>query len=41
VVISTNHSAYDYPMIAANAKLVIDSRNAMAKVANRSNIIKA
>ncbi|MBN1348196.1 nucleotide sugar dehydrogenase [candidate division KSB1 bacterium] len=28
VVIATNHSAYDYEMIAANAKSVVDTRNA-------------
>ena len=41
VLISTDHSDYDYQMIADNAKLIVDSRNAMAKVKNRKNIVKA
>lgn len=32
VIISTDHSDYDYSMIVKNSKLVIDSRNATAKV---------
>jgi UDP-N-acetyl-D-glucosamine dehydrogenase len=32
VVITTNHSSYDYSFIAENAKLVIDTRNAMKGV---------
>lgn len=31
VVIATDHSAYDYKMIAKNAKLIIDPRNAIKK----------
>lgn len=30
VLISTNHHAFDYAMLAAHAKLIIDTRNAMA-----------
>jgi UDP-N-acetyl-D-glucosamine dehydrogenase len=33
VIIATNHSVYDYQMIADHAKLIIDSRGAMRKVA--------
>jgi UDP-N-acetyl-D-glucosamine dehydrogenase len=32
VLISTDHSAYDYPFIVKNSKLVIDTRNATGKV---------
>jgi UDP-N-acetyl-D-glucosamine dehydrogenase len=32
VLISTNHSKYDYQMIADNAQLVIDTRNATKDV---------
>ncbi|MEK9137225.1 MAG: nucleotide sugar dehydrogenase, partial [Bacteroidota bacterium] len=32
VVITTDHSSYDYAFIAKNAKLVIDTRNAMKNV---------
>jgi UDP-N-acetyl-D-glucosamine dehydrogenase len=42
VVISTNHSDYDYAWIVKNAQLVVDTRNATAKVrAGRSKIVKA
>jgi UDP-N-acetyl-D-glucosamine dehydrogenase len=39
VIISTDHSCYDYPWIVRNAKLVIDSRNAVKKP--RKNVVKA
>jgi UDP-N-acetyl-D-glucosamine dehydrogenase len=29
VLISTHHSAYDWPMIARSARLIVDSRGAM------------
>jgi UDP-N-acetyl-D-glucosamine dehydrogenase len=32
VVITTDHSSYDYTFIAKNAKLVVDTRNAMRNV---------
>ena len=32
VLIATDHSCYDYPWIVKNAKLVVDTRNACAKV---------
>ncbi|MCB9856075.1 MAG: nucleotide sugar dehydrogenase [Phycisphaerales bacterium] len=42
VLISTDHSAYDYEMIVENAQLVVDTRNATANVKkNRKKIVKA
>ncbi len=42
VLIATNHSEYDYGWIVKNARLVVDTRNATAKVrAGRSKIVKA
>ncbi len=42
VLISTDHSSYDYPFIVDNAKLVIDTRDATKKVRRgRSKIVKA
>jgi UDP-N-acetyl-D-glucosamine dehydrogenase len=42
VLISTDHSSYDYKMIVKNAKLVIDTRNATDDVkAGRKKIVKA
>jgi len=42
VVISTDHTAYDYPFIVAHAQLVIDTRNATQHVRRgRSRIVKA
>ncbi len=42
VLISTNHSDYDYKWIVKNARLVIDTRNACANVkAGRNKIVKA
>lgn len=42
VVISTDHSSYDYAFIVRHAKLVIDTRNACQKVkAGRGKVIKA
>ena len=42
VLISTDHSAYDYAMIVRHAKLVVDTRNATSKVmVGREKIIKA
>ncbi len=32
VLISTDHSVYDYPFIVRHARLIVDSRNAAAKV---------
>ncbi len=42
VLISTDHSAYDYDMIVKHAKLVVDTRNATANVrTGRKKIVKA
>lgn len=42
VVVATDHSAYDYEMIVAHARLVIDTRNATARVTDgRHKIVKA
>ncbi len=41
VLITTEHSDVDFAFVAANSKLVIDTRNACRNVADRSNIIKA
>jgi len=42
VVICTDHSSYDYKWIVKNAKLIVDTRNATAKVrTGRSKIVKA
>lgn len=40
VIITTDHSSYDYNWIVANAKKVVDTRNATAKVGeNRDKIV--
>ena len=42
VLIVTDHSAYDYDFIAQHASLIIDTRNAMARIGQgRSTIVKA
>jgi UDP-N-acetyl-D-glucosamine dehydrogenase len=41
VIIITDHDDIDYGMIAQHAKLVVDTRNALAKVTKRGNIVKA
>jgi UDP-N-acetyl-D-glucosamine dehydrogenase len=42
VLIATNHSAYDWQLIADNAKLIIDTRDAMRNVTGRRDqIVKA
>jgi len=42
VLISTDHSAYDYAFIVKHAKLVVDTRNACANVkTGRNKIVKA
>lgn len=43
VLISTNHSAFDYAMIAKHSKLVIDTRNAMKAYADSmgARLVKA
>ncbi len=39
VIIATAHSAYDYPWLVKNARLIIDSRNAIK--GRRRNVVKA
>ncbi len=39
VVITTDHSVFDFGLIAKNSKVVIDTRNACKNVKNRNNII--
>lgn len=43
VVLSTDHSDYDYKMIAENSNLIVDSRNAFSKngIIDNKKIIKA
>jgi UDP-N-acetyl-D-glucosamine dehydrogenase len=41
VLIATDHSAYDYDLIAEHSPLVIDTRNATKNVCNRSNVVRA
>jgi UDP-N-acetyl-D-glucosamine dehydrogenase len=42
VLIATNHAAYEWQMIADNAKLIVDTRNAMSNVnGKREHIVKA
>ena len=42
VVIATHHAAYDWQMIADNAKLIVDTRNAMRNVeTRRDRIVRA
>lgn len=41
VLLSTDHSAYDYSFIAKHSQVVVDTRNAFAKAGAAGNIIKA
>jgi UDP-N-acetyl-D-glucosamine dehydrogenase len=42
VIVATHHAAYDWQMIADNAKLVVDTRNALDRVkGKREHIVKA
>ena len=42
VLIATDHSAYDYPSIVAQSRLVVDTRNATRAVTTgREKIVKA
>ncbi|MBX3387064.1 MAG: nucleotide sugar dehydrogenase [Phycisphaeraceae bacterium] len=41
VLVSTNHSAYDWAFIAKHSKMVVDTRNAMRGVPDRSNVVMA
>lgn len=40
VVIATDHSAFDYGMLASHARLIIDTRNAMAKYPGKAKVVK-
>lgn len=39
VCITTDHSSFDYDMIAKNSKVVVDTRNACKKVRNKKNVV--
>jgi UDP-N-acetyl-D-mannosaminuronate dehydrogenase len=39
VLVATNHSAYDWPMIVAQARLIVDTRGATAKLGGRRDHI--
>lgn len=39
VVITTDHTVFDFDMIAEYSKVVIDTRNACKKISNKSNIV--
>jgi UDP-N-acetyl-D-glucosamine dehydrogenase len=39
VLVATHHSAYDWQMIADNAKLIVDTRNALSRVEGRRDHI--
>lgn len=41
VMVITNHDNVDYALLAKHAQLVVDTRNALAGVAERKNIVKA
>jgi UDP-N-acetyl-D-glucosamine dehydrogenase len=41
VIIVTDHDNVDYGMVAKEAKLVVDTRNALAAIGFRDNIVKA
>lgn len=41
VLISTNHDGLDYQMLADNATLIIDTRNAMKNFAGKAVVVKA
>jgi UDP-N-acetyl-D-glucosamine dehydrogenase len=40
VLVLTDHDAYDWSFICKHARLVVDTRNATKKIANRDNIRK-
>jgi UDP-N-acetyl-D-glucosamine dehydrogenase len=41
VVITTNHSQYDYAVILQNANLIIDTRNALGRMGvNKTNVVR-
>ena len=40
VVIVTDHTGVDYDFIVKNSKLIVDTRNVLKRVENRTNIVK-
>ncbi len=40
VVIVTNHAAYDWPFVAEHARLIVDTRNALAGVAGNGRVVR-
>ncbi len=41
VLISTDHSSYDYEFLVQNAALIVDARNATSKIKNKGNVVRA
>ncbi|MCX7934042.1 MAG: nucleotide sugar dehydrogenase, partial [Planctomycetota bacterium] len=41
VLIATDHSAVDYALIGRTARLVVDTRNAMARVPCACRVVRA
>jgi UDP-N-acetyl-D-glucosamine dehydrogenase len=41
VLISTNHDGVDYQMMADNARLIVDTRNAMKEFSGKAVVVKA
>jgi UDP-N-acetyl-D-glucosamine dehydrogenase len=41
VIVTTDHSNVDYDFVAKHSKLVVDTRNALRNVADRTLIVKA
>lgn len=41
VVILTDHTAVDYPLVAEHARLVVDTRNAMRRARGRARVVRA
>jgi len=41
VLVSTAHRAFDWRLIADHARLIIDTRNALAHLGPRDNVVKA
>jgi UDP-N-acetyl-D-glucosamine dehydrogenase len=39
VIITTDHSVFDYEIICRNSKIVVDTRNACKNIKNRENIV--
>ncbi|PJF20279.1 MAG: nucleotide sugar dehydrogenase, partial [Phototrophicales bacterium] len=39
VVVVTNHAVYDWQFVAENARLVVDTRNAMRGVAGNGRVV--